>query len=512
MSDRKYLLGADCGTTAIKVALFDTEGNRIAARAQEYALIRPSAQRVEQEPEVYWTTFKACLARVLAESAVDPADIVAFAFDSSAETMVFLDEQMEPLDNFYVWMDNRAEAEAVEINERFSADEIAHHTGQCPIDPVYPATKILWFKKNKPELWPHVSMMFMTDDYLLWRMCGKKVSHGSSWCTSYLWDIVERAWWPEMLDYLGITADQLPEILETGTPIGHLLPEMADELGLSRDMLVVMGAQDQSSGAIGVGNVKPGIFSESPGGALMVCTTLDEPVFDEAGNVPCNYSDLGGYMIQGGAKGGIVIKWLRDTLCQEELAREAAGEGNAFDLMDQLAAATPPGAEGLFVMPFFGGGSNPTPDIYGRGVLYGLSLGHTRGHIIRAFLEATAVNIAMIVDYVEGLTGVKVTQIRSLGGGSLSPFWCQVKADVLGREVVTMANTQDAACLGAAIIAGYGAGIFDSIADTALSFAQIDRVYTPNPENRAVYDQLIKKYRLFVEATHGYTEELSKER
>ena len=244
----------------------------------------------------------------------------------------------------------------------------------------------------------------------------------------------------------------------------------------------------------------------------MVCTTLDEPVFDEAGNVPCNYSDLGGYMIQGGAKGGIVIKWLRDTLCQEELAREVAGEGNAYDLMDQLAAATPPGAEGLFVMPFFGGGSNPTPDIYGRGVLYGLSLGHTRGHIIRAFLEATAVNIAMIVDYVEGLTGVKVTQIRSLGGGSLSPFWCQVKADVLGREVVTMANTQDAACLGAAIIAGYGAGIFDSIADTALSFAQIDRVYTPNPENRAVYDQLIKKYRLFVEATHGYTEELSKER
>ena len=105
-----------------------------------------------------------------------------------------------------------------------------------------------------------------------------------------------------------------------------------------------------------------------------------------------------------------------------------------------------------------------------------------------------------------------MTQIRSLGGGSLSPFWCQVKADVLGREVVTMANTQDAACLGAAIIAGYGAGIFDSIADTALSFAQIDRVYTPNPENRAVYDQLIKKYRLFVEATHGYTEELSKER
>ncbi|MGO5250743.1 xylulokinase [Atopobiaceae bacterium LCP21S3_F11] len=508
---KKYLLAADCGTTAIKVALFDTEGNKVVHHAEEYALIRPSAQRVEQKPEVYWDTFRTCLSRVLSDSAVDPDDIVAFAFDSSAETMVFMDENMEPLDNFYVWMDNRAEEEAVEINEHFSADEIGRHTGQCPIEPVFPATEVLWFKKNKPEKFERVSMMFMTDDYLLWRMCGKKVSHGSSWCTSYMWDINTRDWWPEMLDYLGVTADQLPEILETGTPIGHLLPEMADELGLSRDMLLVMGAQDQSAGAIGVGNVRPGTFSESTGGALMVCTTLEKSFYDENGNVPCNYSDLGGYMIQSGAKGGIVIKWLRDTLCEAEKDAEARGEGNAYDLMDKLAAETPAGAEGLFVLPFFGGGSNPTPDIYGRGVLYGMSLGHTRGHIVRAFLEATAVNIAMIVNYCEDLTGVKVTQVRSLGGGSLSPFWCQVKADVLNREVVTMRNTQDAACLGAAIIAGYGAGIYDSIADTALKFAEVDKVYTPNPENRAVYDRLIKKYQLLIDATHGYTEELSKE-
>ena len=508
---KKYLLAADCGTTAIKVALFDTEGNKVVHHAEEYALIRPSAQRVEQKPEVYWDTFRTCLSRVLSDSAVDPDDIVAFAFDSSAETMVFMDENMEPLDNFYVWMDNRAEEEAVEINEHFSADEIGRHTGQCPIEPVFPATEVLWFKKNKPEKFERVSMMFMTDDYLLWRMCGKKVSHGSSWCTSYMWDINTRDWWPEMLDYLGVTADQLPEILETGTPIGHLLPEMADELGLSRDMLLVMGAQDQSAGAIGVGNVRPGTFSESTGGALMVCTTLEKSFYDENGNVPCNYSDLGGYMIQGGAKGGIVIKWLRDTLCEAEKDAEARGEGNAYDLMDKLAAETPAGAEGLFVLPFFGGGSNPTPDIYGRGVLYGMSLGHTRGHIVRAFLEATAVNIAMIVNYCEDLTGVKVTQVRSLGGGSLSPFWCQVKADVLNREVVTMRNTQDAACLGAAIIAGYGAGIYDSIADTALKFAEVDKVYTPNPENRAVYDRLIQKYQLLIDATHGYTEELSKE-
>ena len=118
--------------------------------------------------------------------------------------------------------------------------------------------------------------------------------------------------------------------------------------------------------------------------------------------------------------------------------------------------------------------------------------------------------ITKIIEYTERLTGIQVTQVRSLGGGSLSPVWCQIKADVLNRQVVTMKNTQDAACLGAAIVAGYGYGAFDSIADTALKFAKIDRVYDPNPENRAVYDQLLEKYDLLIQATKGYTEELAK--
>ena len=508
---KRYVIGADLGTTAVKVGLFDDEGATIAVGTQEHNLIVESGGIVEQQPSAYWEAFKTCMHRVLDDAGVNRNAITALSFSVQGETFALLDENEDVLGNFIVWMDTRAQDEAEEINGWFSADEILSHTGQGPITSLYPAAKILWLKRHRPDVWERSRRVALLEDWFLLRMTGTSVGEGSLWCTSYLWDINTRDWWPEMLDYLGVTADQLPEILETGTPIGHLLPEMADELGLSRDMLLVMGAQDQSAGAIGVGNVCPGTFSESTGGALMVCTTLEKSFYDENGNVPCNYSDLGGYMIQGGAKGGIVIKWLRDTLCEAEKDAEARGEGNAYDLMDKLAAETPAGAEGLFVLPFFGGGSNPTPDIYGRGVLYGMSLGHTRGHIVRAFLEATAVNIAMIVNYCEDLTGVKVTQVRSLGGGSLSPFWCQVKADVLNREVVTMRNTQDAACLGAAIIAGYGAGIYDSIADTALKFAEVDKVYTPNPENRAVYDRLIKKYQLLIDATHGYTEELSKE-
>lgn len=509
--DRQYFLGVDIGTTAIKAALFDDEGRKVLHKAQEYAVLKPSAQRVEQIPEVYWDTFRTCVRSLLRDAGVDPAKIRAFAMDSSAETIVFLDEEMRPLDNFYVWMDNRAEEEAVEINRRFSPAEIMSATGQTPIVPIFPAAKILWFRKNKPELFSRIGMMFMSDDYILWHMTGKKMSHGSSWCTSFLWDITRKVWWPEMLDYLQIRADQLPEIVECGTPVGTILPEIADDLGLPRDLLVVMGGQDQSSGAIGVGNVRPGIVSESTGGALMVCITCEKPIFDPHYGLPCNYSDMEDvYMIQSGGKGGILLRWLRDTLCTEELELERAGGENAYDLMDRLAASVPAGAEGLFLLPFFGGSGAPRRDIYGRGVLYGLSLGHTRAHIIRAFMEALACSIAKMLAYAENLTGAKVTQVRSLGGGSLSPVLCQIKADVLNRQVVTMKNTQDAACLGAAIIAGYGAGHWSSIQETAEKLAQIDKVYNPNPDNRAAYDCLLAKYDLLVEATRGYTEALSK--
>ena len=509
--DHQYFLGADIGTTSIKAALFDETGRKLLHHAQEYELIKPDAKRVEQIPDVYWDTFKSCIKKVVAGSGVDPADIKAFAMDSSAETIVFMDEEMKPLDNFYVWLDSRAVDEAEEINAHFTPDVIMQATGQTPIDPVFPATKIAWFRKNKPELFQKIRMMFMCDDYILWNMSGKMVSHGSSWCTSYFWDITTKKWWPEMMGYLGIVPDQLPEIVECGTPVGTILPEVAEELGLPRDLLLVVGGQDQSSGAIGVGNVVPGIFSESTGGALMVCTTTEKPVFDANCRIPCNYSDMKDiYMIQGGAKGGILFRWLRDTLCREELNMEASGEADAYDLMSRLAAETPAGAEGLFLLPFFGGAGNPYHDNYGRGVLYGLSLGHTKGHVIRAFMEALACNITKIIEYTESLTGVRVTQVRALGGGSRSPLWCQIKADIMNREVVTMKNTQDAACLGAAIIAGYGYGAWDSIAAAALKFAEIDHIYKPNPENREAYDLLLKKWDVLIDALEGHTEELAR--
>ena len=507
---KKYVFGVDLGTTAFKAALFDDQGHNVASHVEEHHLLTPAALTVEQEPEVYWNCFKTSIAEVMKKSAVSPADVAAISLSVQGETLIFLDEQMHPLHNFIVWMDTRPQQEAEEINEWFPADEVLRVTGQGPITSLYPAAKVLWFSKHYPQQFAKAKKMLLLDDYMFYRMGGVFKCQGSNWCSSYMWNINSQDFWPEMVEKLGLSREQLPETVPTGTPLGTMLPEVAAELGLSPDTLLVAGGLDQACGATGVGNAKPGIFSESTGAELVVCTMSEKQVLDEKGELPCFFGVAPGlYMLHAGTKGGIVLRWLRDTVCTEELRAEKETGRDSYLLMDELAAEVPAGSDGLVVLPFFGGSGAPHTDQYAKGMIYGLGLQHTRAHLIRAVMEATALSVRKMVEYCEHVTGDPVTQIRSLGGASRSPLWCQIKADMLGREVVTMKNTQDAACLGAAIIAGVGAGIWSSISDTALRLAEVDKVYTPDPSKKAAYDELVHRYDVLVDAVGGHTRELA---
>lgn len=505
----RYVLGVDLGTTAVKVGLFDDKGHVVATDTQEHVLITPSANIVEQTSEAYWNAFSLGLKNTIQKAGICASDIVSLSVSAQGETMVFLDEQMQPMSNFIVWMDARALDEAETINSWFSAEEQLAKTGQGPICSIYPASKVLWVKRNQPEIFAKAKKIVLLEDYFFYKMCGRLSGEGSLWCTSYMWDINSKKWWPEMLEKLDVREEQLPEIVEPGTKLGTILPDIAEELGLSKDLTLVMGALDQACGAIGVGNVKPGVFSECTGGALVVATLTEDIVFDAGGELPCFYGALPGlYMLHAGAKGGIIFRWLRDTLCSEEMTQAKEKHLNAYDLMGEQAAKVEAGSGGLVVLPYWGGAGAPDTDQYARGTIYGLGLEHTKAHIIRAFMEATAMNIRRMVEYSERVTGKPVTEIRSLGGGSLSPVWCQIKADTLGRPVVTMKNTQDAACLGAAVLAGVGVGLWPSASALTDSVVEIEHVYEPNPANKEAYDRLAERYDELVKCLKGHTKVL----
>ena len=504
-----YLLGVDLGTTAIKIGIFDLKGKKVAVTTEDYDLLTPAPLQVEYPAEKYWDAFKDGLHRLVEKSGVDAKQILSLSISAQGETMVFLDDNGEPLHNFIVWLDNRAQEESDYLEKRFTRELLHHATGQANMIALSPGAKILWFKRHRPDIFEKISKILLIEDYFFYRMGGIFRAEGSLWCTSFLWDINTRQWWQPMVDELGLTMDQLPQLCESGVKIGTILPSIALELGLSENLALIMGVLDQACGGIGVGNVKPGVFSESTGSALVACTMTNEIIIDEQYHLPCFYSAITDmYMIHTFGNGGIALKWVRDALCEKELERQKIDGTSAYQLMDRLACDVPAGSDGLVVLPHFQGAGQPDVDQCAKCSMSGLTLSHTRAHIIRAFMEGVSANIYRMVESVQELMGVNIQEIISLSGGANSPFWCQIKADMLGKPVVTMQGTQDAACLGAAILAGFGIGVFNSVADTALQLAKRNKVYYPNSENRSAYDELIKKYKLLTESYGKISQQL----
>ncbi len=496
------ILSVDLGTTAIKVILFETNGTVLAKSTQEYTLLTPSALAVELPVEVYWDAFKRGLAEVMAASNVDPARIQVIGISAQGETLITVDKNGSPLMNAIVWLDNRAQDEAATLAKDFTNEKAYRITGQVEIVPTWPAAKILWLRRHAPDVFSRVAKFLLIEDYFIWRMTEAYVCEGSLICSTVYWDIIKKVWWKEMLNYLGVSEGQLPEIRESGEVVGPLLPGTAKELGLSPETLVATGALDQACGAIGVGNIAPGVISENTGAALAICATVDRPTFDEKGRMPCHYHGMRNtYMAHTFTTGGMVLRWFRDMFCQPEVGVGSLCGLDSYDLLGKEAAAVPPGCDGLVMLPHLQGAMAPESNPKAKGVFYGFTLHHGRPHFIRAIMEAIAFAIRRNLDVLEDI-GMAVTEIRSLGGGSRSPLWSQIKADVTKRPVYTMQN-EEAACLGAAMLAGVAAGIYPDLKTAVAGMVALRDKLVPDAANSVPYDEAYRRYTGLYESLLG---------
>jgi len=487
------ILAVDLGTTALKCALHDLQGNVIARDTVEYQLITPDALSVEMDAETYWQAFTTAIGKVMNASGVAATDVKALGISAQGETLVVADRSGKPLRNAIVWLDNRAQSEADELGELLGHRHTYEITGQVSIVPTWPAAKILWLRRHEPQLFEKVDKFLLLEDYFLHRLTGEYVCEGSLVTSTCYWNFRTREWWAEMLDALGITVDRLPRYTESGVPVGKLLPGVAGELGLSPQTVACTGALDQACGAIGVGNIRPGIFSENTGAALAICATVSEPTLDPDNQMPCHYHgvpDL--YMLHTFTGGGIVLRWFRDEFAQMESAVAQAGGLDAYDLMGAEAARVPPGCEGLVMLPHLQGAMAPEANPKAKGVFFGFTLRHSRSHFTRAIMEAVGFIVRRNIEVIEGM-GVSVSEIRALGGGARSRIWKQIEADITRRPVVTTTN-EEAATLGAAILAGKAVGLYSSIEEAAGQMVQIKERFEPNQENLALYDEAYRNY------------------
>jgi xylulokinase len=504
----KYILGIDIGTTSLKAAVFDHKGVQKSSAVVEYSLLTPNTTFVEAPCQVYMDSIKRCMNIIAKSKTVDTRDITVVGFSVQGETLCFLDHEGKPLRNAIVWMDNRAGEQAEKLRSEFG-DELCYKvTGQVSFEACWPASKILWVKENEPEIFKQVKHILLLEDYIINLLTGKFVAEGTLLTSTEYWDIRTKKYWKEMLDFIGIDESVLPEIKESGELVGTILPQMADELGISPDAKICTGCLDQAAGSIGVGNIKPGIFSENIGAALAICVPTAKLTYDKNRLMPVHYFAIPDtYMMHTFTTGGMCLRWFRDAFCRSEIDISEATGLDSYYLMDKEADTVPPGSDGLITLPHLQGSMAPDVNLNAKGVFYGATLKHSKAHFIRSIMESLGYIIKRNMEAIDAM-GLEIKQIRTMGGGSKSNIWNQIKADITGKTLYITQSSQDTACLGAAILAGCAAGIFESIDSACDSMVKIKATYEPNLENNKIYQRQYKKFKMLFNAmTEIYSED-----
>ena len=448
--NKRYLLGADIGTTSLKAAVFDTDGNMIKSVTKDYTLI-VSGDTVEFPADEYVRLFKEAYDEVS-----EGLPIEAFAIDTQCETLIVTDENGTPLHNAIVWLDNRAAKQAEEIKEHFGNRKVYEVTGQPEITATWPAAKLLWIKENQPEIFSKIKKVFLLEDYLLYKLTGNFVTEKTLQSSTIYFDIKKDCWWKEMLSFIGVKEEWLPRLCNS-----------AEQVGEYKGAAAVTSAIDQIAGAIGAGVTDKSVVSEMTGTTMVVFAPSETmPAYDPESIVPCHKNFDGKYcLLSWTPTAGIALKWFKNNFC----------ENFSFKELDELAKDIPAGSAGLTFLPYLCGSTMPKYDPDAKGAFLGLTMEHTRGHAVRSILESVAAMLKANLDYL----GVSCDEVRSMGGGASSPLWCQIKADMTGKKIAILENNETA-CLGSALLAGVGIGFYEDIKTVCKELVKIKKVYAPS--------------------------------
>lgn len=487
------LLGLDIGTTSVKAAVFDLAGRCLAIANQDYQLDTPAPGRVELDPERYWRAASEVVQQAVSSSNVTPDAIVAVGVSSQGETTICVDEEGKPLYPALVWLDHRAQSEAHALDRALGSDSYAR-TGIPTIDPTWTACKIAWIRNHEPDVFRRTHRILLAQNFIVHRLTGEFVTDVGVACTTLLLDITTQTWWKEALDAVGIAPELLPELRRVGDVAGPLTSEAADALGLKPGLPVVLAGMDQIAGAVGAGNLRPEIISESTGGALTIQVTVDRSDVDPSAQIPVYTHALPGkYLFDPVCEtGGLTLKWFRDEFCLDDVIHARETGQDPYDLITALASGIAPGCEGLVMLPHLTGAFSPEYEPAARGVFAGFTLAHTKGHFARSVLEAVAFMLRRNIELVRG-SGIQLKEIRATGGGARSQLWRQIKADICQLPVVSL-QVEDTALLGDAMLAALAVGLFGDLHQAADAMVGLGERVLPNPDNRDVYDTAFHRY------------------
>ena len=488
-----FILGLDVGTTGTKAVVFDLDGNIKGYGFHEYDVICEKPGYAEQDPQRVWELTRQVIKQAVHESGVK--NIKALSLSVQGDAVIPVDKEITPLHNTLLGMDYRSVKQGEECSRLIGERELFNLTGMRP-HPLNSLTKILWFKEYKPDIF-NKTFKFMTyADYILSKLGAEPIIDYTMASRTMAFELASKNWSRNILGKVGVDQELLSKAVPSGEVVGEINPDLAEELGIVKGMLLVTGGHDQTCAALGAGVVEENIAIDSHGTAEVLSTAFNKPMLNDSmynGFYPCychTKKDMY-FTFSLNHIGGILLKWYRDNLGYVEVKEaEAAGIG-AYQLMETKA---PGGPSSVLVLPHFNGSGTPWCDLESKGAILGLTMATTRHDIVKGILDSLTYELRINIETMRR-AGINISELRSVGGAAKSPFWMQIKADITGCKVATL-KVREAACLGAALLAGKAAGGYVNLDEAIRQTVALKDVYHPDKRAQTLYNE---KYDVYTE-------------
>jgi xylulokinase len=358
----------------------------------------------------------------------------------------------------------------------------------------FTAPKILWLRNHEPKNFDKLKKVLLPKDEIRRRLTGEFATEVSDASGMLLLDVANRTWSKKLLSALELDIDLLAKCYESEEVTGKLTPEAAKLLGLTTDCVVVGGAGDCAAGAVGNGIVTKGVLSTSIGTSGVMFVHSDEVKIDPQGRIHTFCHAVRGkwHMMGVTLSAGGSLQWFRNELCKADAAAAKRAKREIYEQLTEEAQQVKAGSDGLFFLPYLSGERTPHANPNARGCFVGLTVAHTRGHMVRSILEGVTYSLRDSLAIIEDL-GVPVKQIRASGGGSRSPFWRQIQADVFGRKVATI-NSEEGAAYGVALLATVGAGAYKNVEEACNKTISVVQEIAPARAAKNHYDRAFPIY------------------
>ena len=483
---KQYLIGIDGGTSSAKCVLVDSSGNVDASSSQEYPLHTPRPGWAEQKPADWWEAVKGGLKAILSKPGVSSGDLMGVGFSGQMHGLVALDRNWNVIRPAFLWCDQRSQPQCDElIRKAGGLNGMLRYTNNAMLSG-YTGGKLLWLRDMEPESFDRMRVFLCPKDYIRFLLCGEIGMDVSEASGTGFFDTQNRAWSKELIQIAGLSSDIFPPVQESINLAGYVTQAAAEATGLPQGLKVFMGGGDaviQSTGSglltpgrLGVvigtaGNVSMGLdrFYQNPGGRLqMFCN-----------NAPGLYHAFGCNLTAGGA-----YRWYRDALCDHDVQLARLSGRNVYEVMGESAQNAPPGSHGVIFVPYLSGERCPYPDPNARGMFYGLTLGTDRRDITRAVMEGVTYAFKQVADVICGF--IPGSEVVVSGGGSASPLWRQILADVFNLPVYTLSAAGEGGAFGAAMVAGVGTGVYRDLNEAA-SILKVETETRPIAHNGPAY-------------------------